>query len=113
MNWVEGTTQTRTGTKVSTATTETTGLAAKTETLSAETVEDWSMILQKGLWDLLDWQQLCCPSIFAMEQWVILAAPIPAVFLHMPQGVRATRTPKVRTIRLKRRIIFFMVLVYT
>jgi hypothetical protein len=65
------------------------------------------MILQKGLWDLLEWQHFI-PSIDPMPQDFIRGISFVAAALQMPQGVRATKTPSTKIIRLSKETAFRM-----
>jgi hypothetical protein len=85
---------------------ETTGPGAASKPFETAAVEDWSMILQKGLACLPLWQQFILPDMWVMEQaWESL----PKDFWQIPQGVRATRTPRISVIRLRRRSDLSMV----
>jgi hypothetical protein len=95
---VEGTAETKAGLKRTLTTVEMTVCSVGAVNFETEAMDDWSMILQSGLWAFFDWQQLCVPDIFSMEQAALFA--VDAV-LQKPQGVRAIRTPRMRAIRLR------------
>lgn len=59
---------------------------------------DWFITLQKEGVALWGWQQFILPDLAAM--WHIDDGPILSIW-HALQGVRANRTPRVSTIRLR------------
>jgi hypothetical protein len=79
---------------------ETAGATEFIACVAAAATEDWFMTLQRGVWDLEEWQQsplAPCPmwqffmafSMEGVEAW------------HMPQGVRAITAPTIKTARLR------------
>jgi hypothetical protein len=65
--------------------------------------------LHKGLWDLDfdDWQHFI-PLIGPISQDFIRGMPVGVDALQMPQGVKATITPKIKKTRLNTSIAFRM-----
>jgi hypothetical protein len=95
------------GKKTSAKTNETAGTAAKSEPWAAWATDDWFIVLHKGLWDLdfADWQHFI-PLIGPISQDFICDMPAGVDALQMPQGVKATITPKIKRIRLNTSIAF-------
>ncbi len=77
---------------------ETTGAVAAAKPCETAGVEDWSMALQSGLEGLLLWQQSILPDMDFMVQ---VGEAFSIAPWQIPQGVRATKTPRINVIRLK------------